>query len=151
MKKIDNYIIEKFKISKNIKINMDTPLVEYILSITSLKENDKVKKIVYDWIENNEVEKIKSYILFTVDCHKYLSTIKEKINKLQITDWVKYLKKYFDLDIYDNNTADKKWDKTHVYNDELLDIYVFDNGMYFSTHNGTSKDKAYSIMIIKEN
>lgn len=92
MKKINNYIVEKFKISKDIDSSSYDEILEQIYTLTGLntekakeKNSEKVKKVIKERIEKN---KSKNFRIIVSDKYSTLTNMfvpsSERNNKLYI-------------------------------------------------------------------
>lgn len=149
MKAIKQYIIEKFKISKDIKENLP-PIVNKILSIVSCENNNEIKNIVFTWVEDNKVSKIVPQLLFTLESYKYSRKLKEKgidIEQIPINKVQQYIKDYFHIkDYLADDEYEKAWEEIKLYKDKNISIYGTKEGLYFNTLD--SKEDRFIIIII---
>ena len=134
MVNLNNYIIEKFKISKNISADSSS-LAEQLycrLLPNNYEQKDKVIEVLNDWIEGMDIEDINKDIFYTYSNKdriekvvqdksflKFSSEVKDGyvslIKKLKLNDMISFHFRVFGL----------KNDKVRIYmdNNRLLFIY----------------------------
>lgn len=148
MKQLDLYINEKLKLNKNTKF--DKPdLTNEILTITLLEDNTDVKNIVEHWVNDNYVNDIKVYMLYTVNTNEHLKKIKNKINTKigtrQANDFVELINRSFPKD-------PSTWEKFCQYGNEDISIYQSTSqslpALYFVSY--TDEYYRYDILIVRD-
>lgn len=78
MKSINNYIIEKFKITSDIKAEKVQSLIEKAENFDVTKDN----KVYWEWPDNRDIEKMKSYMNKGSKPERLVNSIKDN-DKLQ--------------------------------------------------------------------
>lgn len=146
MKQLYLYINEKLKLNKNTKFDK-SDLTNEILTITLLEDNTDVKNIVEHWVNDNYVNDIKVYMLYTVNINEHLKKIKNKINTKigtrQANDFVELISKFFPKD-------PSTWEKSCQYGNEDISIYQSTSqslpALYFVSY--TDEYYRYDILIV---
>lgn len=148
MKQLYLYINEKLKLNKNTKFDK-SDLTNEILTITLLEDNTDVKNIVEHWVNDNYVNDIKVYMLYTVNTNEHLKKIKNKINTKigtrQANDFVELINRSFPKD-------PSTWEKFCQYGNEDISIYQSTSqslpALYFVSY--TDEYYRYDILIVRD-
>ena len=140
MKGINNYISEKLKIDKDIKIFKEDKLLDLILSIIQYDTEDKyVSEEIKKWIINNDVKLISIY--FNKDnsnSKEYQKSLDKDIkNKIEFVTLGEYVKEF-------NNIFPKTTDYNRYvkYSNSKFKMMAVEKGIEFER-------KEYEILIKK--
>lgn len=129
MKKIEKYIIEKFKISKDIIIEEDTLAEKLYKRLLSDKYHlkNKIIHVLNKWIEDNDIKDINKDIFYTYSNKDRIEKEVEDTSYLKFSSYVESYSTLIDkLNLQDMMTSYyKKIDS------ERVKIYINDNKLLF--------------------
>ena len=144
MNTLKEYIIEKLKINKDTKVILNSKLLNKIVYILNLKDitskYKEVEQVISNWISDNNITKIKTYMLFTTESSKYLNnlnrSVRNEILHQQLDKYTNTVKIYFP-----KNTED--WEKLILYGEKDFTIYGIETAILVES-------KSYNILIVND-
>jgi len=148
MKQLDLYIIERLKLNKDSNFDK-SDLTDEILTITLLEDNKDVKNVIEHWINDNYVNDIKVYMLYTTNTNEHLKKIINKINTKigtrRADDFVELMNRSFPKD-------PSTWEKFCQYGNEDISVYQSTSqswpALYFVSY--TDEYYRYDILIVRD-
>ena len=149
MKQLNLYISEKLKINKDSKVKTNKELIDKILYITSLKDNKNIRNLIEAWVNDDSVNDIKVYILFTLDSHNYLNKlnrhVRGEIYHQQLDKFIETLFQYFPNDpSHWTGLCDYKSDEISIYSSHSKGK----SALYFDSN--VKENSSYDILIVRD-